>query len=66
MLRSSVLGRLFLVLLGALVATSTVHARRDPHQRVASENGWLTNLKTAKEQAKKTGKPILVVLRCFR
>ena len=38
---------------------------RDPQARAASANGWLTDLGAAKREAKKTGKPILAVLRCF-
>jgi hypothetical protein len=66
MLRSSLVGRSLLALLGAMMMTGTAQAqRRDSNAVVAARNGWLTNLKTAKEQAKKTGKPMLVVLRCF-
>jgi hypothetical protein len=66
MLRASPLRHSLFALLFAAAATGTAHGRDDPHRRVAGQNGWLTNLKTAKEQAKKTGKPIMVVLRCFR
>lgn len=38
---------------------------RDPHARTASANGWLTSLSSGKSAAKKSGKPMLVVLRCF-
>jgi hypothetical protein len=47
-----------------LVASVQAHGN-DPHARVASEKGWRTNLKSAKEEARKSGKPMMVVLRCF-
>ena len=30
----------------------------------ASARGWLNNLETAREQSRRTGKPIFVVFRC--
>jgi hypothetical protein len=66
MYRSSLVEKAFLALLCALVASGTAAAHgRDPHARVAAQNGWLTSLRVAKEKAEKTGKPIMVVLRCF-
>jgi hypothetical protein len=66
MLPSSPVCKAVLALFCALVAAGTAAAHgRDPHARVASRNGWLTNLRAAKEKAAKTGKPIMVVLRCF-
>jgi hypothetical protein len=38
---------------------------RDPHAREAAKNGWRTNLRAARDEAKKSGKPLMVVLRCF-
>lgn len=37
----------------------------DPHARVASQKGWRTNLQTAREEARKANKPLMLVLRCF-
>lgn len=33
-------------------------------QREAREFGWLTNYQDAKDEAKKAGKPIMLVFRC--
>lgn len=38
---------------------------RDPHARVAAEKGWRTDLRAAREESHKSGKPVMVVLRCF-
>jgi hypothetical protein len=38
---------------------------RDPHAGVAARNGWRTNLSEARQEAARTGKPLMVVLRCF-
>lgn len=51
----------------ALLATANLlwaHGN-DPHARVASQNGWRTDLKAAREEARKANKPLLLVLRCF-
>jgi hypothetical protein len=49
----------------ALVAflSPMIHAQpgRDGN---AGRYGWLSDLRSGKEQAKKTGKPMMVVLRC--
>jgi hypothetical protein len=37
----------------------------DPHARIAANLGWSTSLSTAKDKARQTGKPIMLVLRCF-
>jgi hypothetical protein len=63
----SLLEKTFLALLCVSLAVGNAAAQRgDPHARVAYQNGWLSNLRTAKEKAKKTGNPIMVVIRCFR
>lgn len=33
-------------------------------QREAREYGWLTDYQTAKDEARETGKPIMLVFRC--
>ena len=38
---------------------------QDPHARIASRNGWRSNLESAKREAAKVNKPLMVVLRCF-
>ena len=38
---------------------------RDPHAGVAARNGWRINLAEAKQEAAKSGKPLMIVLRCF-
>ena len=32
--------------------------------RIAPKKGWLSDLSTARAQAQKTGKPLMVVFRC--
>ena len=32
--------------------------------KLAPNKGWLSNLETAREQSRRTGKPIFVVFRC--
>jgi hypothetical protein len=67
MVRSS--SAAFLTIVGLLATALTpaeVRAHgRDPPAREAAKNGWRTNLRAAKEEAKKSGKPLMVVLRCF-
>lgn len=53
-------------MLAALGAASPVFGHgRDPHSRVAGQNGWQTDLTAAKAAARKANKPLMVVLRCF-
>lgn len=45
---------------------STVSAHGDPFWRQkAAKYGWLTDYNKAKAEAKKTGKPMMVFLRCI-
>lgn len=50
-------GIAYLILLQAAVA-------QPRWQREAREYGWLTDYQTAKDRAKETGKPIMLVFRC--
>ena len=47
-----------------LAETAQAHGR-NPHASTAARNGWHTNLSKAKQEAARTGKPLMVVLRCF-
>ncbi|HZY90029.1 MAG TPA: hypothetical protein VFE78_34725 [Gemmataceae bacterium] len=51
--------------LGALVlADSSALAQRGRRGAQAGRNGWLNSLEQGKAQARETGKPLMVVLRC--
>ena len=48
-----------------LILTHSVEAQFGGRgQREAREYGWLTNYRAAKDEARKSGKPIMVVFRC--
>lgn len=53
------------VLISAMfvIGTGVCHAQ-SPASKVATQKGWLADLPTAQAQAKKTGKPIMLVFRC--
>ncbi len=52
-----------MVSLGLMASEST--AQRDGGwQRVATRNGWRLDYREALAEARKTGKPLMVVLRC--
>jgi len=59
-LRSVVLCAATLVVL----AGSSVHAQQKGGKGGEAKNGWLGSLSEGKAQAAKSGKPIMVVLRC--
>jgi hypothetical protein len=50
----------------ALLATSgnTAHAQGRAQGRKPAREGWLGDYEVAKELARKTGKPMMVVFRC--
>ena len=52
-----------LVLAGMLLATAGTLYCAYPLQVDAAEEGWLTDYQKAREVAKKSGKPILLVFR---
>ena len=50
-----------------LLATTTILeplAAQSPASRVAAKMGWHSSLDSARTEARKTGKPLMVVLRC--
>jgi hypothetical protein len=54
-----------LALAGALLADSPALAQRGRGgDREAARNGWLFSLSEGKRQARQSGKPLMVVLRC--
>jgi ABC-type sugar transport system substrate-binding protein len=55
--------RLMLAILG-LAAVSHPAAAQSAASRVAPQNGWHATLESAKAEAKKSGKPLMVVFRC--
>lgn len=46
-----------------LATSGLVHAQ-SPASKVAPQKGWHTTLETARAQAQKTGKPMMVIFRC--
>ena len=54
--------RIFVAFLGIMTA-GVCHAQ-SPATKIAPQKGWLNDLATAKAQAQKTGKPLMVVFRC--
>ena len=57
----------FCLALGFLVLTDgSLIAQRNPRGTVADagRNGWLFSLEAGKAEARKTGKPLMVVFRC--
>ena len=63
-MRSSVVA--ILALAGVALAASSVMAQRGRGfgEQGAARNGWLSSLEAGKRQARETGKPLMVVLRC--
>ena len=47
-----------------LAASTPVMAQTGNPEQEASKHGWLPSLEEGKAQARKTGKPLFVVLRC--
>jgi len=60
-----VLFGLLVLAVGGLMA-SPVYAQRGrgPSQLDVSRNGWMGDYRQAKDQAQKTGKPMMLVFRC--
>jgi hypothetical protein len=56
---------LLAVLVSLTLAEAAEAHGRDPHAGLAARNGWRTNLTEAKQEAAKSSKPLMVVLRCF-
>jgi hypothetical protein len=57
----------FCLALGVLaLAGGSLLAQRNPRgtEADAARNGWLFSLEAGKGEARKTGKPLMVVLRC--
>jgi hypothetical protein len=59
MIRRSILLLMFGLI---IVSPSAAQPRRDA--QVSSANGWLANLDAGLTQAQKTGKPLMIVVRC--
>ena len=55
---------LLLSVVAFTLATSAPLLGQSPASKIASAKGWLNNFETARTQAQKTGKPLLVVFRC--
>jgi hypothetical protein len=55
----------FLALAGIMLTTTPVLAQRGRFgDRFGFQNGWLSSLSAGKREAQRTGKPLMVVLRC--
>ncbi len=52
------------VFLGAGLLAVGLAAGQQPTSKLAAKKGWLDNLNNATAQARKTDKPLMVVLRC--
>ena len=55
--------RLMLTLLAATAMVQSA-AGQSPASRVAAKMGWHSSLDAARTEARKTGKPLMVVIRC--
>jgi hypothetical protein len=54
-----------LALAGIVLSDGCAQAQHGRRSEVAAaRNGWIFSLSEGKQQARKTGKPIMVVLRC--
>ena len=62
-MRRLLLGVMVLAVVG--LTASPVLAQRGLPPMAAARNGWLSDYPQAREQAKKTGKPIMLVFRCI-
>jgi hypothetical protein len=62
-MRSSVFA---LALAGIALGETPVLAQKGPRgsEQAAVRNGWVFSLSAGKEQARQTGKPLMVVIRC--
>lgn len=58
------MNRFVLTSLLTLTIGTTAIAQNSPASKIAAQKGWLTDLNTARAQALKTGKPIMLVFRC--
>lgn len=61
-MRNQVLGWVGITML--ILCGSAVAQGGGRGQREARENGWLNNYQSARDEAKKSGKPIMLVFRC--
>ena len=50
-------------ILATLIATPVAEAQRG-RMGSPTQNGWLGDYRSGKEEARKTGKPLMVVIRC--
>ena len=55
-----------LALAGIALGEAPVLAQKGPRggEQAAVKNGWLFSLSAGKQQARQTGKPLMVVIRC--
>ena len=47
-----------------LTLTSAAFGQNSPHSKIAPKKGWLFDFNAARNQAQRTGKPLMVVFRC--
>ena len=48
----------------AAITTNPALAQNSAASKIAPQKGWLNDFNSAKAQAQKTGKPMMVVFRC--
>ena len=53
-----------LATVGLVLASAGATVAQTPASKMMAQKGWLTDLDAAKAQARKTGKPLMVVFRC--
>ncbi len=66
MLRYSILATCFLLMAGLVQGQDRATEVRNDRETVQADESWIYNdLPAARAEAKKTGKPLLVVIRCI-
>ncbi len=63
-MRSLVVAVLALVGVALADASALAQRRRGSGEPRVNQNGWLSSLQAGKQQARETGRPLMVVLRC--
>ncbi len=59
------MNRYFLIgLVGCAFTTNAAFAQNSAASKVAPSKGWLSDFSSARVQAQKTGKPLMVIFRC--
>jgi hypothetical protein len=54
----------YIGIIGCTLTTSPALAQNTPTSKIAPSKGWLSDFASARAQALKTGKPMMIVFRC--